>query len=219
VAELSKDARAHVGAERAPVSIAWSDSATTTLAYGRFPEWAALAGVEVELGGRVMNTNGAGLGGATDWTARLKLMDFGPSRSGALDFSQGAVTDLVLWGGAQALEGDSACATDDVPDARNCVRLLAGSGMALRFAGPLVGLRIDARAQPSSGPSPGTLPSATLLAADGSAPSPATNQFEAPVEDVFALLQVPSSFNTQLDPACATPVSAVVLVDAIEPLP
>jgi hypothetical protein len=137
-----------------------------------------------------------------------------------LDFSQGAPADLVLLDGAQALADDLACATEDAPDARSCLRLNAGSSLALRLAGPLVGLRIEARVQLGlGGPTP-VLPSTTLVAADGTPWSgDVANAFESPVEDVFALVAVPATFNTQLDPACANAVAAVVLVDAIEPVP
>ncbi len=218
---LSKDTHANCTGGGQQLEIAWSDQITTTQAWGSLRDWPALPGKEVELGGTLVNTNGTGPGGSTQWTTTLAFMDFGPSRSGLIDFRQGLPTDVIMLGGGQAHADDPVCASAEAPNARNCVSLGAGARLALRFAGPLTGLRITARVKPGNGGGPlPMLPSVQLVAANGAAfNGNAAQGFASPVADVFALIGVPSTFNTQLDPNCGQPVTATLLVDAIEPIP
>jgi hypothetical protein len=219
---LSQDSYARGGPQQQPLEIEWlQQQVSSSQASGRFADWLPLVGREVELGGRLVNTNGAGADGATDWTVTLSFLDFGPSRSGLLDFSQGLPDDVVVAGATQALVDSPACATEATPAARDCLQLSPGSRLALRFAGPLTGLRVDSRSESASGVPAIPTPSIMLVATDGTpvqSGDPA-NAFATPVEDVLVLMEVPTTFNTQLDPNCAQPLTGSVLVVGIEPLP
>lgn len=220
---LSKDTHARVGEQ--PIEITWSAQSTTTQqAYGRVLDWLLLVGKQLDVSGTLVNTNGAGPGGFTQWSASFEFLDFGPSRSGQLDFRQGVPADLTLRGPSQVLADDLACATEESPQARHCLRLDAGSRLALRLAGPLVGLRFDLRVEnggPLEGAPTPALPTITFAAVDGTFVSgaPSGPVLPAPVEDVFALVDVPAESNAQVDPACAVAVKASVYIAAIEPLP
>jgi hypothetical protein len=205
-----------------PVQMAWAEDASSTYqAIGTLQNWSSVAGASLAFSGLVTNTNGAGEGGTIDWLELLRVVDFGPSRTGSVDWSQGEPSDLISWG-TEVLQDDSRCASESMPAARSCLHIQPGGGLVLRYQGPLNGLRVVAKEElaPSTGPGPsGPALTLTMAPADGAAVESAGNGEHSLLPtsgDVFVVLQLPAAQQTST--TCTQPVGSQVYVDAIEPV-
>ena len=182
--------------------------------------WEASVGHSVQVTGHATNTNGAGNypPGTSTWVTSWDALDFGPVRSGQLDFDAGAPGDLVTWN-TEPLSNDPACAESalgSVAPPPSCLRVKSGSGLAVRFAGPVVGLKVHAHGD-------GPVESFIQVAAPNRAPIEmqadlSTSPIDPPADELFVVIAPPTSFASKTDAWCVEPADFTLYLESLEPI-
>jgi hypothetical protein len=206
----------------------WSSSPTegyTTRVLGVFESWSAVVGKTITLSGSLTTSSGVASPVAP---LSVKMLDFGPARTGPLSFTSGAVADLSSWGQPAQLSPGAPCNEEN-----GCLSLPTGSGIAGRFSGQgITGLRIRRRLSDPAG-TPGQ-PQDTRLhlrfaQRDGSAalvtlPKSGAMadhlvEFPQPTDEIFFVLSVPSaSYNTQSDTSCNDLYPLTAYIESVSPI-
>ena len=181
--------------------------------------WPQLLGQTVTLQGTLANANGVGMNGLTAWKMDVQIPDFGPAVSGMLDFNAAdAVMDGVI--------RDESCGTETDGSPRSCLMLSSPVPFLARFKGPLVDLRIHARASDPTSKMEitfatkdghvGTTTSVPMTADPASADS-AAPAFTEPVDEVLVAISA-ARFNPQTSAGCGGFIYLPVYINSIEPI-